>query len=78
MQEEEARQIKENYNILNSTDLKSSNTINYYDKRLKLFELKFYDKIQQDKYLLIFYKESKSQQYYFKIDLRYNIIISID
>lgn len=76
---EESRQISENYNILNITNLNKSSSINYYDKINKLFNLKEFDKIQlKDKYILVFYKESKSQDYYFKIDLRYNIIIYID
>lgn len=79
MQNEETKQIKENYNILNISDLNKSSSINYYDKENKIFNLKYYDKIQlKDKYILVFYKESKAQDYYFKIDLRYNIIISID
>lgn len=77
--QEETKQIKENYNILNTVNLSKSSSINYYDKINKLFNLKEFDKIQlKDKYILVFYKESKAQDYYFKIDLRYNIIISID
>lgn len=77
--EEEKKQIQENYIILNITDLNKSTSINYYDKINKVFNLKEFDKIQlKDKYILVFYKESKSQDYYFKLDLRYNIIIHIE
>lgn len=77
--QEEKKQIQENYIILNSADLSNSSSINYYDKINKLFNLKEFDKIQlKDKYILVFYKESKSQDYYFKLDLRYNIIIYIE
>ena len=77
--QEEAKQVQENYIIINQVDLFNTSSINYYDKENKLFNLKYYDKIQlKNKYTLVFYKESKAQDYYFKLDLRYNIIISID
>ena len=79
MQQEEAKQIKENYSILNTVNLSKSSSINFYDKQNKIFNLLYYDKIVlKDKYYLCFYKESKAQDYFYKLDLRYNIIISID
>lgn len=77
--QEEAKQIKENYSILNISNLNKSTSINFYDKHLKIFNLLYYDKIiLKDKYYLCLYKQSESQEYYYKLDLRHNIIIHID
>lgn len=77
--QEEAKQIKENYSIINTIDLFNTSSINFYDKENKIFNLLYYDKIiLKDKYYLCLYKQSESQEYYYKLDLRYNIIISID
>lgn len=76
---EEAKQIKENYLIINQVNLIKSNSINFYDKINKDFNLLTYEKIiLKDYYYLCFFKKSESQEYYYKLDLRYNIIISID
>lgn len=76
---EEVKQIKENYSILNTIDLFNTSSINFYDKQNKIFNLLYYDKIiLKDKYYLCLYKESKSMDYYYKLDLRYNIIIHIE
>lgn len=75
----EKNQIKENYIIINNVDLFKTSSINFYDKELKVFNLLYYDKIiLKDKYYLCLYKQSQSQEYYYKLDLRHNIIISID